>query len=257
MTTVRSRPWLKHASSSVKKLAAKLPDKRLVLNRAGDAATIDIYGSIGESLGGISAGEFAATLKNAKGARSLRVNISSDGGVAFDGLTIFGLLRDFPGDVTTYNAGLAASAASLILMGGDTILSAPAAVVMIHEANTAIAGTAGELERIAAALRVTNASIVGVYEQRTGMPRAKIEKMMAAESWLSAAEAKSLGFIDEITEGEHTARGVNRIAAYARPAADFAADVADIRRTRDTLAEQDRQLAATLETRNRLARWYS
>src|SRR6201996_9729175 len=61
------------------------------------------------------------------------VHISSVGGSAFDAIAIYDLLKKYPGNVTTYIDALAASAASIVAMGGKSIVMSKYALLMIHK----------------------------------------------------------------------------------------------------------------------------
>lgn len=94
--------------------------------------------------------------------------------------------------------GVAASAATLPLMAGDTITMPDGAFIMIHDPWAMAGGGADELEDTADLLRKVGDSLASVYSKRTGLPIERIKVLMADETWLNATEAKALGFADEI-----------------------------------------------------------
>src|SRR5580704_13345261 len=73
------------------------------------------------------------------------VHISSVGGSAFDAIAIYDLLKKYPGNVTTYIDALAASAASIVAMGGKTVVMSKYALLMIHKPMVGSGGNADEL----------------------------------------------------------------------------------------------------------------
>jgi len=97
--------------------------------------TISIYDVIGYDFfgDGVTARRIAGALRN-MGEGPVTVNINSPGGDMFEGLAIYNLLREHPGEVTVKVLGLAASAASVIAMAGDTVQIARAGFYMVHNA---------------------------------------------------------------------------------------------------------------------------
>ena len=140
--------------------------------------------------------KFKAELYSSAG--DIAVWLNSPGGDVFAASQIYTLLKEYDGKVTVKIDGLAASAASVIAMAGDEIVMSPVAMMMIHNPATAIFGEAADLQTAIKMLGEVKESLVNAYEQRTGMPRAKISGMMDAETWFSAKKAVELGFADKI-----------------------------------------------------------
>src|SRR3990167_3051983 len=98
-----------------------------------DEDTINIYDVIGFDPwtgSGMTAKRIAGILRNI-GKKNVTVNINSPGGDLFEGIAIYNLLRDHDGEITVRVIGLAASAASVIAMAGDTIHDARAGFMMV------------------------------------------------------------------------------------------------------------------------------
>lgn len=76
----------------------------------------------------------------------ITVWINSPGGDVFAAAQIYNMLRDYKGRVTVKIDGLAASAASVIAVAGDTVLMSPVAMMMIH--NPAIQTVASGMENL-------------------------------------------------------------------------------------------------------------
>lgn len=126
--------------------------------------------------------------------------INSLGGDAFEGAAMLAELRAHAGHVTVHVRGVAASAASLVAMGGDTILMDPSAVLMIHDPSALTIGTAAEHDQTAATLRTLANTYAEAYASRSGNRVSDVLEWMAAETWLTAPEAVALGFADGIEE---------------------------------------------------------
>lgn len=103
---------------------------------------ITMFDSIGEdywSGGGITAKKVASQLR-AIGDRAVEVQINSPGGDVFEGIAIYNVLREHKQEVTIKVMGMAASAASIIAMAGDTIEIGAASFIMIHNTWVVSAG---------------------------------------------------------------------------------------------------------------------
>ena len=124
--------------------------------------------------------------------------INSPGGDCFAAAQIYNMLMDYPGKVTVKIDGLAASAASVIAMAGTTVEISPVGMVMIHNPMTISIGDVQEMERAITLLAEVKESIINAYEIKTGLPRAKISRLMDAETWMNAKKAVELGFADSV-----------------------------------------------------------
>lgn len=169
--------------------------------RADKTADIYVYGVIGDDFwgDGITAKGFADNLKGLGDVKVLNVHINSDGGDVFQGRTIYSLLSAHPAKVTVKVDGLAASAASLIAMAGDTIEMAEGSFLMIHQAWTVTRGRSSDLRKTADLMDQVNETMVSSYTKRSKQKPEKIRKMMEDETWMEASEAVSLGFADVVT----------------------------------------------------------
>lgn len=158
--------------------------------RAASGATeIDLYDEVG--FWGVNAKDFRSRLKDA-GDVVLRIN--SPGGDVFDGLAIFNDLVAHKGKVRVEVTGLAASIASVIAMAGDEIAIADNAFFMIHNAWTIGIGNRHDFNELSGTLAKIDDALARTYAARTGSGIRTIKKMMDDETWLSAKEAKEMGF---------------------------------------------------------------
>lgn len=132
------------------------------------------------------------------GEGDITVWINSPGGDVFAAAQIYNMLRDYNGSVTVKIDGLAASAASVIAVAGDTVLMSPVAMMMIHNPATCAMGTVGDMEKAISMLNEVKESILNAYEDKTGIRRSKLSKMMDDETWFNAKKAVELGFADKI-----------------------------------------------------------
>lgn len=126
------------------------------------------------------------------------VDINSGGGSVFAASEIYSLLQGHSGPVTVNIQGLAASAASVIAMAGDTVNMAPTAQIMIHKASVVTSGNADDLAHDSEMMSTTDRSIASAYETKTGLDESAILQMMAKETWMDAKTALDKGFADNI-----------------------------------------------------------
>jgi ATP-dependent Clp protease protease subunit len=124
--------------------------------------------------------------------------INSPGGDVFAAAQIYNMLMDYKGNVTVKIDALAASAASVIAMAGTKVCMSPVAMLMIHNPATIAIGDTEEMQKAIDMLSEVKESIMNAYEIKSGLSRAKISKLMDAETWMNAKEAKKLGFADEV-----------------------------------------------------------
>ena len=138
----------------------------------------------------------------------ITVWINSPGGNVFAAAEIYTMLRDYAGKVTVKIASLAASAASVVAMAGDTVQMSPTALLMVHDPSTIAMGNTRDMEKAIAALNEVKEAIVNAYAAKSGMRRGRIADLMSEETWLNAKKAVELGFADEVLyEGKEAAPG--------------------------------------------------
>lgn len=135
----------------------------------------------------------------------LRVYINSPGGDVFAGQAILSVLKRHSAHKVVYVDGLAASAASVVAMGGDVIRMPRNAMMMIHNAWTITAGNANDLREVADALDRVSETMIAAYAEKTGLDRDEIRALLDAETWMTAEEAVEKGFADEIEEAKQVA----------------------------------------------------
>lgn len=161
-------------------------------------AEILLYDDIG--YWGVTAKMFADELKSIGSIDAITVGISSDGGDAFDGIAIFNMLAAHPAKITTRVDGIAASAASLVAMGGDRIAMAQNSTLMIHAPWTVAIGDANELHRVGELLDTLTDQYIDTYALRRGIARETVEAKVIDETWMTAQAAVEAGFADEVIE---------------------------------------------------------
>lgn len=177
------------------------------LRAAGDGSdnnVITMYDMIGHdywSGGGVTAKRVAAALR-AIGDKDVEVHINSPGGDMFEGIAIYNLLREHPRNVTVKIMGMAASAASIIAMAGDTIQIGAASFLMIHNCWVLASGNRHDMAETAAFLEPFDKAMADVYASRTGEKFETVTGWMNAEKWIGGNDAVTLGFADELLSAD-------------------------------------------------------
>jgi ATP-dependent Clp protease protease subunit len=187
--------------------------------------TLYLYDAIGDDGwgGGISASQVVDALKELKtaGHSELEVRISSPGGSVFDGIAMYRAISEWDGPKTAIVDGLAASAASFVMLAADKVQAGAEAMIMVHEAWGGLfaSGTADDIiaaaEALATPLRKANDSIVSIYVQRTGLDEKKCRALMAAETWMTGEEAKAEGFVSEVLVDDRETVGAGNVTESA------------------------------------------
>ena len=132
------------------------------------------------------------------GTGDITVWINSPGGDCVAAAQIYNMLSNYKGKVTVKIDGIAASAASVIAMAGDTVLVSPVSMLMIHNPATIAWGDHAEMQKAIDMLAEVKESIINAYVLKTGLSRPKLSHLMDAETWMDANKAVELGFADEI-----------------------------------------------------------
>ena len=174
---------------------------------------ISIFDEIG--MYGISAKQFISDLKAIPATDRIVLKIHSPGGEVFDGNAIFNALQR-RGNVEVQIEGLAASMATVISLAGMPVKMAANGFYMIHNPWGVAMGDAAELRDQAELLDKIRSNMVGAYAAKSGQDPEQIQEWMDAETWFTAAEAHSAGFIDEITDTLSLAASSNKFARMAK-----------------------------------------
>lgn len=185
-----------------------------VAQKSDDFAEITIYGEIvtrrptdwltGEPIDGLftSPEDFLEDLTKVKDAKNVIVRINSVGGDLYTAIGISNRLKELTGDVTAIIDGIAASAATVIAMGCDTVKAYPGSLFMVHEAMTTLVGTYNhkDLMEVNKRLEAANSAAAETYDAKTKLGVDKIRSVMARESWMTGRKAQEEGWIDEVID---------------------------------------------------------
>lgn len=185
---------------------------------------------------------FRNELKKYKG-KPVNVWIDSYGGSVFAATGIYNALREH-GQITTIIDGKAMSAGFTIALAGDTVKMSTGALAMAHNplAEPGMAN-AEELRRVADVLDKIKDTMLNIYQAKSNLSREKLSEIMSAETYMTAQDAKELGFVDEIYENgpnQVKAKGFNRLAIVN--SAQF-----DMDKIREMMAQKQEKPVSTAE----------
>lgn len=137
----------------------------------------------------------------ASGCKKIRVRINSPGGCVFTALNIFDTLqaaREKGVFVQSEVMGLAASAASFLMLAADKVIISPNSQIMVHEPSTMLWGKLGELREGVAMVEKLWERLVGIYTARTGQDPKAFIAAHEKDVFYTAEEALSAKLVDEI-----------------------------------------------------------
>jgi ATP-dependent Clp protease protease subunit len=134
------------------------------------------------------------------GEKDIMLYLNSPGGEVSAGLAIYDTMQFVRSDVATICTGRAASMASFLLAAGvkGKRFALPHASVMIHQPIGGFRGQATDIEIHARELLRTKQTINELYATHTGQSVETIARDTDRDTFLTAAEARDYGLIDEV-----------------------------------------------------------
>jgi ATP-dependent Clp protease, protease subunit len=170
---------------------------------------IDIIGAI-DSYSDANANNLRAQLETANGG-DVTLNIASEGGSYFEGLTMASMISTYKGKTTAKGIGIVASAATVVFLAADEKILTKNSFFMIHSAWAGAEGNAKEISKTVELLSKVDEQMVNIYTAQMESKgklinnsveetKAYVKEMMANETWLSAEEAVDYGFADYIMD---------------------------------------------------------
>ena len=139
-------------------------------------------------------------LESVDPAKDIQIYINSPGGSVSAGLGIYDTMQLISCDVATICTGLAASMGAVLLTAGaeGKRSALPHSRVMIHQPLGGAQGQASDIEITAREILKTKQELYEILSKHSGVDIKKIEHDADRDYWMSAAEAKEYGLIDEV-----------------------------------------------------------
>lgn len=126
--------------------------------------------------------------------------INSPGGSVYDALAIYDTMQYVTNDVQTVGIGVQASAAAFLLSSGTKgkRFLLPTSTVMIHQPSSGTRGKVTDQEiDLREALRLKKL-LEDIIAKNTGQKPARVHEDMERDRWMTAAEAKKYGIVDDV-----------------------------------------------------------
>jgi ATP-dependent Clp protease protease subunit len=141
-------------------------------------------------------------LDNLKRGREISLYINSPGGSVDDTMAIYDTIRFVNSPVATYCIGRAQSGGALILAAGTSghRFALPHAKVMLHQPWGGVTGQASDIKIQAEEILKAKKLLSEIFAKHTGQPVEKIAEETERDRYMSAAEAKEYGLIDEVLQ---------------------------------------------------------
>lgn len=132
--------------------------------------------------------------------KDIQLYINSPGGVVTAGMAIYDTMHYIKCDVSTICIGLAASMGAFLLAGGakGKRFALPNAEIMIHQPSGGAKGQATEIQIAAENILRTKKKLNEILAANTGKPYDVIAADTERDHYMTAAESKEYGLIDEV-----------------------------------------------------------
>lgn len=139
-------------------------------------------------------------LDSADPGKDISIYINSPGGSVYAGLGIYDTMQYISSDVATICTGMAASMAAVLLVAGEKGKRAALkhSRVMIHQPMGGAQGQASDIEITAREIQKLKTELYTIISDHSGKPFEQVEKDSDRDHWMTSAEAKEYGMIDNI-----------------------------------------------------------
>lgn len=158
-------------------------------------AELSVFDEIG--FWGVQAKDFVREVK-AITAPTIKLYINSPGGSVFDAVTMFNALVMTGKTIEVHVLGIAASAASYLAMVGGKVVMPDNTFMFLHNPINGVYGNAEDMREMADVLDKIGASLTATYAKRFKGDEKALADILAAETYLTAAECLQYGLCDEV-----------------------------------------------------------
>ena len=170
-----------------------------------ETCCILLYGDIGDSYGAVTSSQITHELMIAEATyKNIDIRINSIGGEVYTGIAIFNALRASKANITIYVDGIAASMASVIALCGKPVYMSRYARLMLHCVNGGCYGNTKEMKDMISQMESLEDTLCDMYASKLGQEKESIKATYfdGTDHWLTAEQAKELGFIDGIYDAD-------------------------------------------------------
>jgi ATP-dependent Clp endopeptidase proteolytic subunit ClpP len=170
--------------------------KWYAIDLKAEVAELSIFDEIGGS--GVLVADFKKDFDAVRNAKSIRLLLNTPGGSVTDGMAVYNILAGVREKLDVEVIGLAASMGSVVALAGRSLAMDEGTYFMIHRPYAMTWGDADQLRHDAGVLDTMQGEMVSIYAAHSKKSPEEITAMMAAETWLTAEEAKEAGFANTV-----------------------------------------------------------
>ena len=147
--------------------------------------------------------------------KDINIYINSPGGSVTAGLAVYDTMQFLTCDVTTYCLGMAASMGAVLLCSGTKgkRFALPNSDIMIHQVSGGAQGAASDVERQVDYMFKLKKRLIGIIAKHTGKPEEQVKLDSDRDYYMSAAEAKEYGLVDEVIKSRKELKMVDGATA--------------------------------------------
>lgn len=141
--------------------------------------------------------------------KDIHLYINSPGGSVTAGMAIYDTMQYIRCDVSTICVGMAASMGAFLLAAGaiGKRFALPNSEIMIHQPMGGAQGQASDVAIHVKRLLYIKDSINKILAERSGQPLEKVALDTDRDFFMSAAEAKNYGLVDEVIAAHKASNG--------------------------------------------------
>ena len=134
--------------------------------------------------------------------KDISIYLNSPGGSVTAGLGIYDTMQFISSPVATICTGMAASMAAVLLVAGQEgkRSALPHSRVMIHQPMGGVHGQASDIEITAREIQKMKTELYTIISDHSHTPFDKVWADSDRDYWMTAAEAKDYGMIDQVLE---------------------------------------------------------
>lgn len=181
---------------------------KVFYNASDDGVDLYLYGEVGNEYDAADAATVNTVLRSHRG-KPVTLRVNSFGGLAYDGVAIHNALTDHDGHTTGIIEGVAASAASIAVIGCDKVQCYKNSSFHIHQSLAVAFGHAWEIKQTIEWLDTLDEQLAETYADRSTHDIGEIRAMLYGAhgdgTIFNAKDALKSGFVDEILDGKSTA----------------------------------------------------
>lgn len=139
-------------------------------------------------------------LDSADSGKDISIYINSPGGSVYAGYGIYDTMQFINSNVSTICTGMAASMAAVLLVAGEKgkRFALKHSRVMIHQPLGGAQGQASDIEITAREIGKLKKELYTIISDHSGQPFDKVERDSDRDYWMTSAEAKDYGMVDEV-----------------------------------------------------------